>query len=61
LTPPSCRYYPPCSEYACDAVKMHGPLKGILLAIYRIIRCNPWTRGGYDPVPLTENTRRENG
>jgi putative membrane protein insertion efficiency factor len=59
LTPPSCRFYPSCSEYACEALKLHGPLKGTLLATYRVIRCNPFNPGGYDPVPLPRNIRRE--
>lgn len=49
--PARCRYYPTCSEYAVEAVKVHGPTKGFLLATWRIMRCNPWTRGGVDHVP----------
>jgi len=49
--PPACRYYPSCSSYAYDAVKKYGVLRGCLLAVRRIIRCNPFCRGGYDPVP----------
>lgn len=49
--PPSCRYYPSCSAYAVQAVKVHGPLKGLLLGTWRILRCNPLTRGGVDHVP----------
>ncbi|MBQ0085978.1 MAG: membrane protein insertion efficiency factor YidD [Prevotella sp.] len=51
LIPPSCRFTPTCSEYALEALKKHGPLKGMLLAIWRILRCNPWGGSGYDPVP----------
>ena len=51
LTPPSCRFTPTCSEYAKEAIKKHGPLKGLALAIWRIMRCNPWGGSGYDPVP----------
>ena len=47
LTPPSCRYTPTCSAYAMEAIKKHGPLKGLYLACKRILRCHP----GYDPVP----------
>jgi len=47
----SCRHYPTCSEYAIEALKIHGVIKGSLLAIWRILRCNPWGTSGYDPVP----------
>jgi len=50
LTAPSCRFYPTCSEYAITAVKRYGPLKGTYMGIRRILRCNPWNPGGYDPV-----------
>ena len=50
-TPPSCRFTPTCSEYAVQALKKHGPIKGLALAIWRILRCNPWGGSGYDPVP----------
>ncbi len=46
----SCRFYPSCSEYAKQAVEIYGPGKGIVLAAWRILRCNPFSRGGYDPV-----------
>lgn len=49
--PPSCRFTPTCSEYARQALKKHGPIKGLALAIWRILRCNPWGGSGYDPVP----------
>lgn len=48
---PSCRYLPTCSEYAVDAVKQRGILLGIALACWRILRCHPFARGGYEPVP----------
>jgi putative membrane protein insertion efficiency factor len=51
LTPVSCRYVPTCSEYAVQALKKYGPLKGSLLALKRILRCHPWGGSGYDPVP----------
>lgn len=47
---PSCRYYPSCSEYAENAITQWGILKGFWLAFKRILRCHPWSRGGYDPV-----------
>lgn len=50
-TPPSCRFTPTCSEYAKQAIMKHGPVKGLALAIWRILRCNPWGGSGYDPVP----------
>ena len=48
---PSCRYLPTCSEYAVTAVKQRGIIVGVGLAMWRILRCNPLCRGGYDPVP----------
>lgn len=50
LFPPSCRFVPTCSEYAIEAVKKYGALKGGRMAIWRILRCNPFCKGGYDPV-----------
>ena len=47
----NCRFLPTCSEYAMEAVERHGILKGGLLSIWRILRCNPFGRRGYDPVP----------
>lgn len=49
--PSSCRYQPTCSTYAIEALKKHGPLKGLWLALGRIGRCHPWSEGGHDPVP----------
>ncbi|MEE4604321.1 MAG: membrane protein insertion efficiency factor YidD [Desulfobacteraceae bacterium] len=48
---PSCRFYPSCSEYARQAIKRHGPLSGLILAVKRILRCHPFHPGGVDPVP----------
>ncbi|WP_081684219.1 membrane protein insertion efficiency factor YidD [Granulicoccus phenolivorans] len=48
-----CRYYPSCSAYGLEAVHVHGSIKGGGLTIWRIMRCNPWSSGGYDPVPGT--------
>ncbi|MBR4050685.1 MAG: membrane protein insertion efficiency factor YidD [Clostridia bacterium] len=49
--PPMCRYYPTCSQYAVEAIEVHGLLKGGLLALRRLLRCNVLFPGGYDPVP----------
>ena len=51
FTPPSCRFTPTCSQYAIEAIKRHGPIKGLYLAVRRILRCHPWGGSGYDPVP----------
>lgn len=48
---PACRFTPTCSEYAAEAVAKYGVLKGGALAVWRILRCNPFCKGGYDPVP----------
>ncbi|MEK6686346.1 MAG: membrane protein insertion efficiency factor YidD [Pseudomonadota bacterium] len=48
---PSCRFSPTCSQYACEAYAKYGLLRGTRLSIWRILRCNPWSKGGYEPVP----------
>ncbi|MGE5255386.1 MAG: membrane protein insertion efficiency factor YidD [Hyphomicrobiales bacterium] len=48
---PSCRFYPSCSEYARQAIALHGPVRGSLYAIKRLLRCHPFHSGGEDPVP----------
>jgi uncharacterized protein len=50
-TPAACRFTPTCSQYAIEALRKHGVIKGSFLAIKRILRCNPWGGSGYDPVP----------
>ena len=47
----TCKYFPTCSQYAIEALQKQGVIKGSLLAIWRILRCNPFSKGGYDPVP----------
>jgi hypothetical protein len=49
--PPTCRFYPSCSHYGYQAVYKYGAVKGSLMAVWRILRCNPFNPGGYDPVP----------
>lgn len=51
MLPKSCRFVPTCSQYAIEAIKIHGPLRGLWLAVKRIMRCHPWGGSGYDPVP----------
>jgi len=50
LFPTTCKYHPSCSQYAIDAVKKRGLFRGSLLAGWRLLRCNPWSRGGFDPI-----------
>jgi putative membrane protein insertion efficiency factor len=54
LTPRLCKYEPTCSCYAEQAVRRHGVVRGLALATWRLARCNPWAKGGYDPVPGSE-------
>ena len=51
LLPPSCRFTPSCSRYTVEAIQKHGALRGCLLGTWRILRCNPFGKGGHDPVP----------
>ena len=50
-TPPSCRFVPTCSQYAIEALRKYGPIKGGWLTLKRLSRCHPWGGSGYDPVP----------
>ncbi|NLK94937.1 MAG: membrane protein insertion efficiency factor YidD [Clostridiales bacterium] len=50
MTPPSCKYIPTCSQYALEAIEKYGAIKGGVMSIWRIIRCNPFSKGGFDPV-----------
>lgn len=51
MLPPSCRFTPTCSQYALEALRRHGAIKGLWLTVKRILRCHPWGGSGYDPVP----------
>ena len=55
----NCRFYPTCSVYAMQAIEIHGPVKGCILAAWRVLRCNPFCKGGVDPVPPKGKWRNE--
>lgn len=59
ILPPSCRFYPSCSSYGLEAIHAHGSLKGTGLATWRLLRCNPFSDGGVDPVPSAGKWRPE--
>lgn len=61
VLPPACRYYPSCSRYAAEALALRGPAVGTFLAIRRLLRCHPWSQGGFDFVPPRANTLRTEG
>lgn len=58
--PPACRFYPNCSAYAIEALDRHPWHRALLLIIWRILRCNPFSAGGFDPVPLAEHQHPHN-
>ncbi len=51
LLPPACRFLPSCSEYGATAIERHGVMRGMLMTLRRLLRCQPFSRGGFDPVP----------
>ena len=55
-----CRFEPTCSHYGEEAIAKHGALRGTILTVWRILRCGPWSKGGYDPVPETVLVKHEN-
>ncbi len=52
VLPQTCRFYPSCSVYAIESLRRHGSIKGLVLTLYRLLRCNPFNGGGHDPVPI---------
>ena len=57
LKPPMCRFHPTCSQYALEAIEAHGVLRGLGLSTWRLLRCQPFCRGGHDPVPERKQPR----
>ncbi|PID53789.1 MAG: membrane protein insertion efficiency factor YidD [Micrococcales bacterium] len=57
LLGPTCKYYPSCSSYAVQALRLRGPIVGLWLIAYRLARCNPWSKGGVDDVPPPRSAR----
>jgi len=61
LKPPACRFYPSCSQYALEAIELHGASKGLWLAFRRLVKCHPFHPGGFDPVPPRERQNSAGG
>jgi putative membrane protein insertion efficiency factor len=61
MFPPTCRYVPTCSEYAMEAVDRYGAVRGSLMAVVRVLRCNPFAKGGLDPVVKSETRLHSSG
>lgn len=59
MSPPTCRFYPTCSNYALEAVAEHGSLKGSFMAAKRILKCHPLHEGGFDPVPVNKKKKHQ--
>jgi len=59
ISPGGCKFVPTCSEYAETAIAIHGPLRGSALAAWRLLRCHPFTKGGFDPAPTTRGRSSE--
>ncbi|MBN2694450.1 membrane protein insertion efficiency factor YidD [bacterium] len=57
LKPPVCKYYPTCSNYALEAFQEFNWFKALILSIWRVLRCNPFSKGGYDPIPKKNNKK----
>ena len=58
MFPPACRFTPTCSQYALEAITEYGALKGGFMALKRLLRCNPFNPGGYDPVPVNTGKKK---
>ena len=58
-TPPRCKYYPTCSQYGIEAIESYGAFIGMIMTIWRFLRCNPFSKGGYDPVPERKKRKKK--
>ncbi len=58
-TPPSCKFTPTCSQYGLEAIERFGAFRGGLMTLWRILRCNPFSKGGYDPVPQKKEKKKK--